>query len=234
MEDEGIRGQLGDVLLWLSDVEPTQISTECFRRIQLHRNNAFYGFLLNVCELIHHNLLVSELTGETRFRDFLQDERQMAKLFELFVRNFYRREQSEFSSKSDTIEWDGTAFDDESEAALPKMRTDISLTSPRRKIIIDTKYYQKALTSHYAKDIVQSGHLYQIYAYIKNYERRNKADTPTEGVLLYPTVHKEFDLNYELGGHRVRALTLNLNQDWKGIHQDLMDLTVKSERISVA
>jgi 5-methylcytosine-specific restriction enzyme subunit McrC len=224
MEDEEIRSQLYDVLLWLADVEPIQVSLDCFRRVQLHRNNAFYGFLLNVCELIHQNLLVSELTGETRFRDFLQDEKQMAKLFELFVRNFYRREQSEFSSKSDTIEWDGTAFDDESEAALPKMHTDISLTSPKRKIIIDTKYYREALTSLYSKDIVRPGHLYQIYAYIKNYERRNKADTPTEGVLLYPTVHKEFDLNYELGGHPVRALTLNLNQDWKGIYRDLMAL----------
>jgi len=229
LEDEKIRGQLYDVLLWLSDVDTIPITSSCFRRIQLHRNNAFYGFLMNVCELIYNNLLISELTGETRFRDFLQDETQMAKLFELFVRNFFRREQSVFSSKSDTIEWDGIALDDESEATLPKMHTDISLTSPNRKIIIDTKYYKDALTSVFSKDIIRPGHLYQIYAYIKNYERRNKADTPTEGVLLYPTVHKEFDLNYQLGGHPVRALTLNLNQDWQGIHRDLIGLTVESE-----
>jgi len=224
MEDEEIRDQLYDVLLWLSDVEPIQVSLDLFRRVQLHRNNAFYGFLMNVCEIIHQNLLVSELTGETRFRDFLQDEAQMAKLFELFVRNFYMREQSQFSSKSDTIDWDGTWRDDESEAALPKMHTDISLTSPKRKIIIDTKYYKDALTSIYSKDIVRPGHLYQIYAYVKNYERRNRTGTPTEGILLYPTVNRDFDLNYELGGHPVRALTLNLNQAWRGIHTDLLDI----------
>ncbi len=224
MEDEEIRGQLYNVLLWVSDIEPLTVTAECFRRVQLHRNNAFYGFLMNVCEIIHQNLLVSEVTGQTKFRDFLQDEKPMAKLFELFVRNFYKREKSQISSKKEKISWDGFALDDESETALPGMETYISLTSSRRKIIIDTKYYKDALTSHYSKDIVQSGHLYQIFAYIKNYEHRNKADTATEGILLYPTVHKDFDLNYELCGHPVRILTLNLNQDWKGIHLDLMAL----------
>ena len=33
---------------------------DSFRRVQLHRNNAFYGFLLNVCQILHEELLPEE------------------------------------------------------------------------------------------------------------------------------------------------------------------------------
>ena len=43
-----------------------------------------------LCELIYRNLLVSEKPGTSKFMDFVQDKRQMAVLFENFVRTFYR------------------------------------------------------------------------------------------------------------------------------------------------
>ena len=46
---------------------------------------------MKLCALIHHNLLVSETRGRSRFRDFTRDRRQMAVLFENFVRNFYKK-----------------------------------------------------------------------------------------------------------------------------------------------
>ena len=79
------------------EVSEINLSRPVFRRVQLHRNNQFYGFLLHVCELLLDNFLPDEEPGQFRFRDFLQDENQMPGLFEAFVRNFYKKE-TEFAT----------------------------------------------------------------------------------------------------------------------------------------
>ena len=73
----------------LPEVRDVKLANQIFGQVQLHRNNQFYDFLMKLCELIHHNLLVSETRGRSRFRDFTRDK-QMAVLFENFGRNFYR------------------------------------------------------------------------------------------------------------------------------------------------
>lgn len=61
--DHTVRIELRDTLRWLRNIEPVRLSSNVFKRVQLHRNNRFYLFLLNICELIYHNLLVNEQTG---------------------------------------------------------------------------------------------------------------------------------------------------------------------------
>jgi hypothetical protein len=47
----------------------------------IHRNNRFYGFLLDICRLVWLNLLPNEQTGTWTFRDFFRDNaRQMGHL----------------------------------------------------------------------------------------------------------------------------------------------------------
>jgi|GEM_PF-3543589 len=41
---------------------------------------------------------------------------------------------------------------------------------------------------------VHSVHLYQIYAYLRNLERRGGPDAQAEGILLYPAVSQRIDL----------------------------------------
>jgi|SRR5467141_1504957 len=76
----------------MPEVGTVDLSSQVFGKVQLYRNNHLYDFLLKVCELLHVNLLPTEKPGAWRFRSFLQDPRQMAALFEQFVRNFYKRE----------------------------------------------------------------------------------------------------------------------------------------------
>jgi hypothetical protein len=46
---------------------------------------------------------------------------------------------------------------------------------------------------------------------------------------LYPTVDRDdLNLDYTMGQHKVMIRTLNLNQDWKKIRQDMIDLLEKS------
>ena len=59
------------------EVRDVELTGQIFGQVELNRNNQFYDFLMKLCELIHHNLLVSETRGRSRFRDFTRDRRQM-------------------------------------------------------------------------------------------------------------------------------------------------------------
>ena len=85
-------GELKDRLVGLHrrlhEVETITLSSHTFRRVQFHRNNQFYDFLIRICDLIYSNLLPTEDQGKSTFRDFIREEGQMRLLFEGFVRNF--------------------------------------------------------------------------------------------------------------------------------------------------
>jgi 5-methylcytosine-specific restriction enzyme subunit McrC len=100
------------------------------------------------------------------------------------------------------------------------MQTDIVLASRSRKIVLDTKYYPRALQTHFNREKVRSDHLYQILTYVAN-AGENVPGQTVEGMLLYPTVDMDFCLKYLLQGHPVTVRTINLAQDWRGIDRDL-------------
>ncbi len=205
----------------VGDIRPTHTA---FRQVQLHRNNAFYSFLVHVCELIHDELFPTQEAGERKFSAILRDETRMADLFERFVRNFFKAEQREFSVQAESIKWDAADIDDTSRALLPSMRTDISLRSSDRTIVVDTKYYVDALQTHFEKRSARSAHLYQIFSYLKNLEVRGGPDATAEGVLLYPTVDDEINFRAVLQGHVVRLRTVDLSRSWLDIRERLLSI----------
>jgi 5-methylcytosine-specific restriction enzyme subunit McrC len=207
-----------------SDIQDIELSSRLFGQVQLHRNNQFYDFLLKVCELIYRNLLISEKSGTSKFMDFVQDKRQMAILFEEFVRNFYKIERSHgYRVKREDIYWRWIAAEQIAAGLLPKMQTDISLTSDTRKIIIDCKFTPEATQRHYEAETLRSAHLYQINAYMGNLRRDKLTDT-CQMMLLYPTVDSPLSATFTHMGHMICIRTINLNQPWQGIHQDLLAL----------
>ena len=222
--ESDLRNRLLGVYRRLHDVTPLDLCPNVFARVMLHRNNAFYGFLLHVCRLIYDNLLIDEKTGEAKFKDFLRDERKMARLFERFVYNFFRREQTTFQVKGERIDWQDVSADEDSLRLLPTMNTDVSLLSSDRHIVFDAKYYVNTLQSHYGSETVHSGNLYQMFAYLKNLQCAESGKRKVEGVLLYPTVAKTLDLEYSVHGHRLRVATLDLNTHWTQIRQRLLEL----------
>jgi len=154
----------------------------------------------------------------------------MAGLFEAFARKFYEKEQNEFKVGREDIKWH---IDEElssgNRSLLPKMQTDISLTSKNRKIIIDTKFYPEALVSRYDKEKLHSSHLYQLYSYLRNLEDLEKSadlmpNTTFEGLLLYPDNGKELNEHYMMGKLPMRIATVNLNAPWIEIHERLLHL----------
>jgi 5-methylcytosine-specific restriction enzyme subunit McrC len=205
-----------------SDIEDIEITSRVFGQVQLYRSNQFYDFLLKVCELIHRNLLISEKSGTSKFMDFVQDKRQMAMLFEGFVRNFYHT-HTDFQVRREDIYWRWIAADQVAAGLLPKMQTDISLTSDTRKIIIDCKFTPEATQQHYEAETLRSAHLYQINAYMDNLLEEKLTDS-CQMLLLYPTVGSLLSASFAHKGHKISIRTIDLNQPWQGIHQDLLAL----------
>jgi len=220
--DRNLRNRLRSLYRRLHDVSEIDLSAKVFGSVQLYRNNAYYRFLIQVCRLIHDNLLINEKTGDSRFLDFMGNEKQMAAMFEKFVRNFYRKEQATFLVKSEKVTWQDVQSSSEDLEFLPGMKTDVSLDSSTRKIVIDTKYYKKSLQSYFDKETIHSGNLYQMFAYLKNLQYVDSRQI--EGVLLYPTVSKSLSMRYCIQGHTIRIETLDLNANWQDIHQRLLGL----------
>lgn len=158
--------------------------------------------------------------------DFIRDEGRMAIVFEGFVRNFFRKEQNSYKVRREHIKW-AIVEPGCHDTYLPGMETDASLTARdhSRKIVLETKYYKNVFKSHLGtQEKLISANLYQLYAYLKNLESRGGVDTNCEGILLYAAVDQLVDFRFSLPGHDLRVKTLNLNQDWKLIHTELLGI----------
>lgn len=213
---------LAHILRLFGDVTDIELSSQTFGQVQLHRNNHFYDFLLKVCELIHSETFVSEEAGTSSFLDFVRDEKQMAGLYEDFIRNFYRHEVKDLRTAREDIRWKWTPKDAPAAALLPKMQTDVSLSSSRGKMIIECKYTPDATKRHYDAEKLRTAHLYQVNAYMQNLAGPGSEECSM--MLLYPTVDSAISADYAHEGHTISIRTINLNQPWQGIDHDLRGL----------
>jgi len=224
--DKQYRSDLADIDRRLGTIDEIELTTNVFSRLQIHRNNAFYGFLMDICELIYNNYLVSVETGDNQFREFIRDESQMHDLFEDFVRNFYKIELQKVPGYTvhgtgEQIRWDVEDPDAHDMTYMPIMITDVSINTPDGYLILDTKYYKEALEGQYDKKAISSN-LYQIFSYVKNIDSKGDIYENCSGVLLYPTVDYDLDLNYIVQGHSISIRTLDLSKPWNKIEKSLM------------
>ena len=222
--DTGLKSEIKNLLWRFDEVAPVELTNSIFSRVKLHRNNKFYGFLLNICRLIHENSLVNEKTGALHFTDFLRDERKMNQLFEAFLRNFYAIEQKEFKVRRENINWQFSSDNNQNLQFLPLMQTDITLENETSKIIIDAKFYKETLKTNYGAEKITSANLYQLFSYLLN-QRKNDSKTQTAtGILIYPTIERDYDLQFRYQNHDILIKTVNLNTDWRNIEKRLKDI----------
>jgi 5-methylcytosine-specific restriction enzyme subunit McrC len=208
------------------NVDDIDIELAHFSRIQIHKNNSFYEFLLKISKLIIENTTLNEIDGTYYFKDFIGSDKAMASLFEAFIRNFYYREQSLFSVSREDISWDVIPIGDSLESYLPKMQTDITLESKNRKIIIETKFYANALSERFEKKKFHSHNLYQLYSYLRNIETKTShtKNIESEGILLYPVVGCQLDESYMFGAHKLSVKTVDLSKSWREIEKQLFTI----------
>jgi len=212
----------------LHQVDEIELNPAVFSRVQLNRNNSFYGFLISVCRLIYINVLAKEGDGDYQFQDFIRDPRQMGLLFQEFVRNFFKLELEPTSAGchvkgAEVINWDVLA-DKLTKDKLPTMKTDISIRWPDRYLVIETKFYSETMQIYYDTEKVHGDHLYQLCTYLQHIESKGPEYERCNGMLLYPTAREELDIGFEDHGHWVMVKTVNLNQPWQRIHERLLAL----------
>ena len=222
--DRSVKDEVAGLYRKLGGISDVELRSALLQQARTPRHQPIYGLLLDVCRLLYDGLLPQEHDDGFTFRDFTRNDKAMALLFESFVREFYRREQSHFRVSAKSIPWQDTEASAANLSLLPKLNTDVTLSSAERSIVMDTKFYGETLMENYGKKMVRSEHLNQIFAYVVNVGvAEKKPNHQVEGLLLYPVVQEDFELDYSLHGYRVRVLTVDLSLPWATIHERLCD-----------
>lgn len=205
----------------MAGVSDMRLSTDLFRRLQLSRNNRHYDLVLKICRLLLELALPGEGEKRTRFAEIASDDTRMSTIFEAFLRNFYRTEQSEFSVDSEHVQWDANAAEPYHLRHLPNMRTDVTLRSSQRIIVADAKFYRRTLVSYMGgTEKVRSDHLYQLLAYLRH-TVSNGVDVT--GLLIYPqTTSEALRLSFTIEDRHVAVRTVDLTQPWLTIRTELL------------
>ncbi len=223
--DKQLKNELGSLQRMLLNIDQIEITNSLFKHVRLNRNNHFYGFIMNVCQIIYESTLPSEEHGKYKFSDFTRDDNKMNQLFEAFIRNFYKIEQLKYKTvKKETIRWQFDNTDNESYQYLPQMETDITLENDCEKIIIDAKFYRETMTVNYDKERIKSANLYQLFSYLLNQQDGSLKTQNAKGILLYPTIETDYNLNFKYYNHNIQIRTVNLNSNWRKISSRLKEI----------
>ncbi|MBL1150561.1 MAG: hypothetical protein HND42_10175 [Armatimonadetes bacterium] len=220
-----LRHRLISIANALPDIRRVELNEQVFRRVQLGANARVYRFLMDVCTIVYESLLPDERTGTHRFRDFLREDGPMAKLWEKFLLNFYKRHAAGFRVQAKNLSWHGSRVS--SPSMLPQMRTDVWLESTDQVIVIDAKYYKTALERDRwdsSRLKLHSGHVNQMFAYLANARMVIQGDKRVSGVLLYPLVGDVVSVHEKLHDFPLQARTIDLSGHWSEIEVSLLSI----------
>jgi 5-methylcytosine-specific restriction enzyme subunit McrC len=212
----------------VATVDPYHINWDS---LTYHRNNATYKMLINICQLVLKELLMTTKDGQYKMMEFLDDQ-AMHRLYEKFLLGYFKKEYPHYHVSASYIDWN---VDDGFVDFLPAMKSDITLTYRSKTLIIDAKYYGRTMQTHSmfdSKSII-SANLYQIFTYVKNKDRTGNGNV--SGILLYAKTDEEItpDNDYQIGGNRFSVKTLDLGTDWTEIVDQLRNVASYLERIEV-
>ena len=224
--DKELREGVLDLTHRLKAIEPIELSQNIFSKVRFHSNIRAYRLPVSVCKMIYDQLLPSEATGKYEFVN-ITDEK-LFRIFEKFIFNFYEKHlvQTIYTKiNKERLGWQETAYEGGIEDFLPTMETDVSLSNATSKLVVECKFYETAIRTRSIGDLSIKGtfisnHLYQLFAYLKNLEIKDK--TTLSGLLIYPENGEKVDANYNMQGHKVSIKTVNLDSSPQEIHDQML------------
>lgn len=211
--------RLRSLLLYFTGISEFDLNNAKWSEIKYDRNSSTYRMLHNFCYFVVKRLLLTTQSGPYKTKSF--EEELMSRLFEKFVRSYYRRHYPQYSARSAKVEWN-IDVEESSLPLIPEMRTDIMLTFPERTLIIDTKYYGQSMQINMDKATVRSNNLYQINSYVLHEDRLHSGNI--DGMLLYAKTQEAIcpDGLMKLNdGNIIYFRNLDLNQDFGNIKHQL-------------
>ena len=209
--------KLKNILRYFSEVDLVDVNSINWK-IRFDRNSQTYRMLIGVCYLTVKGLLQTTKKGDVKLMNFL-DNQLMHRLYEKFILNYYKKEHPSINASASQISWQ---LDDGEDYLLPRMQSDIMLEYSDKILIIDAKYYSHTTQSYYNTNTIHSGNLYQIFTYVKN-KQIEAPNSEVSGMLLYAKTDEEIlpDNTYKMSGNTIGVGTLDLNQDFGLIKEQL-------------
>ena len=210
-------------MLFFSNIDTLDPSAIRWSSIRFQRNNSTYRMLIGLCQLIIEGMLLTTDSGEYRLRSFI-NERQMERLYEKFILEYYAKECPKVKAVASQIPW---ALDDGMSKMLPVMQSDITLSKGSNVLIIDAKFYAHTTQERFDLHTIHSNNLYQIFTYVKNRDKEF-ADKPhnVSGMLLYAATDEAIqpDSVYRMSGNKISVKTLDLNREFGEITRQLKEI----------
>ncbi|GAB3270222.1 5-methylcytosine-specific restriction endonuclease system specificity protein McrC [Sinomonas notoginsengisoli] len=145
------------------------------------------------------------------------DERQFRNLFERAVGGFYSvygRPHGWTVQRGRKVGWKTSGATLGLAAVLPHMATDVWIDVPARgrRLIIDTKFTAALRPGRFARETLSSGHLYELYTYVREQESgTDPASLTAGGLLIYPSAGSPLTESFISSGHRLGAATVDLS-----------------------
>lgn len=213
--------KLKNILRYFSEVDLIDLRNVNWK-IRFDRNNQTYRMLIGVCYLTVKGLLQTTKKGDVKLMNFIDDQ-LMSRLYEKFILNYYKKEHPSINASASQIKWQ---LDDDEDYLLPRMQSDIMLSYLDKILIIDAKYYKNTTQSYYGVNMAHSPNLYQIFTYVKNKQLEDET-LEVSGMLLYAGTDEEIlpDNTYKMSGNTISIKTLDLNQDFNLIKEQLDEIT---------
>lgn len=217
---EAYKTDLKKEMLFFSHVDAVDPAAIRWSAIRFRRGSNTYRMLISLCRLVLEGMLLTTDSGEYRLASFM-DEQRMSRLYEKFILEYYARECPQVKAAASRIPW---ALDDDVNALLPVMQSDIMLTRGGRVLIIDAKYYAHTTQARYDVHTLHSNNLYQIFTYVKNKEAEfGGAPHEVSGMLLYARTDElvQPEHTYRMSGSKISVRTLDLNREFSEIAAQL-------------
>ena len=223
------RKKIRALMPYLENVSDVNLSKADWT-LRYNSANQTYQMMINICKLINDGMIRTQDAGSTKLHEYLDDQ-SMHRLYEKFILEYFRKEHAELSTSSPQISW---AIRSENTSLLPKMQSDITLTSGNSKLIIDAKYYGRTLQkmTQFSSETIHSGNLYQIFAYVKN-AALAEPDKVISGMLLYARTEDAHQPNeiYDIDKNMFYVRTLDLSCEFEQIRRQLDDIALIAKGI---
>ena len=142
--DENRKQAIRQLIRFFTLIDPIDMASVRIEQFRFDRNNQNYQFLVYICLFIFEELLMTTDEGPYKLRALSDD--QMARLFEKFVLEYYKRHHPDTMPRAAQIKWN-VKKEEPANSILPIMQTDVMLSIGDRTLIIDTKYGSSDISS---------------------------------------------------------------------------------------
>lgn len=198
---------------------------------KISRNESADLLMVSLAKMVFETLIPSEQAGRVHVVAVDVDVHLVRRLFEKAVANALRIQLQPLGwqvQHGRRLSWPVEQASEGIRDHLPGMKTDIELvhTGQKRKLVIDTKFTHIFTETQYKSEILRSGYLYQLYAYLRTQEAQllPQGIEHSEGMLLHPQCGQALDAYVDMQGHRMRFKTIDLMSSAEEFERQLLSI----------